>query len=168
MGSKMRVYVKFSPMFFVFISDLRPMDLNVLGYQSNLLKRCHPACGHETSSHLSPVLPSRICFAMQVQHSYHSSTNDKILVTHVLMLSVTEKKRAQTLVFTRIELTTSALLIADVRGCLLEHSSDECQMYSSSSRCWKTSVRYQSGLDLSSCPCRAVCASEHAAAASRR
>ena len=32
---------------FILRSHLRPMGLNVLGYQSFLLQRCHPACGHE-------------------------------------------------------------------------------------------------------------------------
>ena len=34
------------------------MGLNVLGYESHLLQRCHPvnACGHEGPSHLSPIL----------------------------------------------------------------------------------------------------------------
>ena len=35
----------------------------------------HPACGHKGSSHLSPVHALRFFIAMQVQHSYNSSTN---------------------------------------------------------------------------------------------
>ena len=35
--------------------------------------RCHPACGHLGSSHLSPVHALRVFIAMQVQHSYKSS-----------------------------------------------------------------------------------------------
>ena len=62
---------------------------NVLGYQSHLLQRCHSACGHEGSSHLSPVLAQRFFIAMQVQHSYNSSTNGWILLTHVPPLSAT-------------------------------------------------------------------------------
>ena len=62
----------FSPFFFFFVSHLRPMALNVLGYQSHPLQRCHPACGHEGSSHLSPVLALWIFIAIQVQHSYNS------------------------------------------------------------------------------------------------
>ena len=31
--------------------------LNMLGFLSHLLQCCHPACGHEGSSHLFPVLP---------------------------------------------------------------------------------------------------------------
>ena len=42
--------------FILFVSHLRPMGFNVLGYQSHLLQGCHSACGHEGSSHLSPVL----------------------------------------------------------------------------------------------------------------
>ena len=36
---------------------------------------CHPACGHKGSSHLSPVHALQFFIAMQVQHSYNSSTN---------------------------------------------------------------------------------------------
>ena len=37
------------------VSRLRPMikGLNVLGYQSYVLQRCHSTCGHEASSHLT-------------------------------------------------------------------------------------------------------------------
>ena len=35
----------------------------------------HPACGHKGSSHLSPVHALQLFIAMQVQHSYNSSTN---------------------------------------------------------------------------------------------
>ena len=35
----------------------------------------HPACGHKGSSHLSPVHALQFFIAMQVQHSYISSTN---------------------------------------------------------------------------------------------
>ena len=31
------------------------MACNVLDYQPHLLQHCHPACGQEESSHLSPV-----------------------------------------------------------------------------------------------------------------
>ena len=57
---------------------------------------------------------------MGLRASYNSSTNGWILRTRVLMLFSTEA-RIQFLVFTRIELTTSAL--ADVRGYLRDHSS---------------------------------------------
>ena len=39
----------------------------------------HPACGHKGSSHLSPVHALQFFIAMQVQHSYNSSTNVKKL-----------------------------------------------------------------------------------------
>ena len=48
----------------------------------------HPACGHKGSSHLSPVHALHFFFPMQVQHSYNSSTNGWILLTHVPTLSV--------------------------------------------------------------------------------
>ena len=34
----------------------------------------HPACGHKGSSHHSPVHALQFFIAMQVQHSYNSST----------------------------------------------------------------------------------------------
>ena len=40
----------------LFVSHLRPMGLNVLGYQSQQLSRCHPACGNYESFLLSSVL----------------------------------------------------------------------------------------------------------------
>ena len=35
----------------------------------------HPACGHKGSSHLSPVHALQLFIAIQVQHSYNSSTS---------------------------------------------------------------------------------------------
>ena len=35
----------------------------------------HPACGYKGSSHLFPVHALQFVIAMQVQHSYNSSTN---------------------------------------------------------------------------------------------
>ena len=61
--------------FCLFVSYVRLIGLNVLAYQSHLLQRCHPACGHPR---ISPSLPGstlRFFIAMQVQHSYTSSTN---------------------------------------------------------------------------------------------
>ena len=52
----------------------------------------HPACGHQRSSHLSPVYALQFFIAMQVQHSYNSSTNGWILLTHVPTLSVTKER----------------------------------------------------------------------------
>ena len=49
---------------FPLICPLRPMgiSISVLGYHINLLKCYHPACGHEGSSHLSPVLALRFFY----------------------------------------------------------------------------------------------------------
>ena len=108
------------------VSHLRSMGLNGLGYQPHLLQRCYSACSHEGSFHLSPVLALLYFVAMLVQHSYISSTNGFFFITRVLTLSVTEKKKTQTMIFTTIELTVFAL--ADVRGYLLDHSGDEGQI----------------------------------------
>ena len=43
------------------------MGLNVLGYNFQLLRRCPPGCGHEGSSHLSPILVLRVFIAIHVQ-----------------------------------------------------------------------------------------------------
>ena len=64
-------------LFCLFVSHLWRMGLNVLGYQSHLLQRCHHhpvivtvnACGHEGYFHLSPVLALRFFIAMRVHHS---------------------------------------------------------------------------------------------------
>ena len=76
------------------------MGLNVLGYKSHLQQRCHPACGHEGSSHLSPVLASSI---------FLSRRKFSVLTTRqpLVQFSATEAK-IQILVFARVELTTSA------------------------------------------------------------
>ena len=50
--------------------------------------------------------------------------NQRLNFTYVLTLAATEV-RIQILVFTIIELTTSAPLVG-VRGYLLDHSGDEC------------------------------------------
>ena len=80
-----------------------PWTSTCVGYQSHLLQRCHPACGDEGSSHVSPVLGLRFFAAMQVQHPYKSSTDGTF--THY-----TTETRIQILVFTRIELATSAII----------------------------------------------------------
>ena len=41
---------------------LLPMGPDVLGYQSHLVQRCHPACAHEGSSQLSPILAFRFFY----------------------------------------------------------------------------------------------------------
>ena len=44
-----------------------------------IINHYHPACGHKGSSHLSPVHALQLFIAMQVQHSYNSSTNGSII-----------------------------------------------------------------------------------------
>ena len=39
-------------------------------------QRYHPACGHQGFFYLTPVHALRFFIAMQVQHSYNSSTNN--------------------------------------------------------------------------------------------
>ena len=89
----------------------------MLGHQSHLLQRCHLACGHEDYSQLSPVLFRLLDFD-QVQHSYNSSTNDRILLTRVLTLFATDAKKNPFL--TKTEFTRSAI-IGGARGYLLDH-----------------------------------------------
>ena len=67
-----------------------PMSPNVLGYQSYLLQRCRPVWVTKDLPRLSPVFALRMFIATQVQHSYNSSINGRILLTHVLMLCATE------------------------------------------------------------------------------
>ena len=118
----------------LFVSPLGTMGLNLLGYDSHLLQRFHLACGHEGSSHLSPVLVFlRFFIAMQVQHSYTSSSSGWILLVHVLTLSTAEARK-QILVLTRIEYTTSALV--GVRGYLLDHSGKELLLLSHTFSVW--------------------------------
>ena len=62
------------------LSYLQPMSINVLCYQSHLLQRCHPFCGHEGLSYLSPV------FALSAKEA-----------------------RVKIMILSRIELATSAL-----------------------------------------------------------
>ena len=83
------------------------MGLNVLGYQSHLLQRCHhPAYG------LLRIFPSlsgsrlRFFVAMQVQHSCLTpcqSFFEIVLTTQVVTLSATEA-RLKDLILSRIEL----------------------------------------------------------------
>ena len=80
-------------LFVLFVSYLQPMGISVLDYQSHLLQHCHLAYGHEGSSHLSPVLALRFFIALQVQHSYNSSINGSILLTHVITLCFLLRKK---------------------------------------------------------------------------
>ena len=84
----------------LFIPHLWPRDLNVLlGYQSHRLQRCHPACDHEGSAHLSPV-PFLNFTTRQPKVEFY-------LLTFPRFPHTTEA-RIQILVFTRTELTSSA------------------------------------------------------------
>ena len=105
------------------------MDLKVLGYKSHLLQPCHPACGHQGSSRLSTVL----AYELQYRCKYSTPTTRQLMVEFYLLLAFSrfplrKKKKTQILVFTRIELTTSVLLIGGVvRGYLpdIDHLGDE-------------------------------------------
>ena len=61
------------------------ISLTAAGHQrSHLLQCCHSACGHEGSSHLSPVLALRVFIGMQVQHSYSSSSGEIYVLAFLL------------------------------------------------------------------------------------
>ena len=88
------------------------MGLNVLGYQFHLLQCYHPACGHLR------IFPSLPCSRLTIFYRDASSALLQLLksilivdflLTPVIALSVTAE-RIPVLVFTRIELTPSALL----------------------------------------------------------
>ena len=53
------------------------MVLNALGYQSHPPKRCHPDCGYQGSSHLSPILA----------HDFFIAILLKLLVQHVHLVN---------------------------------------------------------------------------------
>ena len=48
-------FVLWGHIFVFYLYLLHGRWTSVLGYQSHLLQRCHPACGHERFSHLSPI-----------------------------------------------------------------------------------------------------------------
>ena len=114
---------------FCFVLHLRSMGLSVLGYQSHLLQRCRPACGHQGS--FFPSLPvSRLTFlvAIQVQHSYNLSINgSNFLLPRVFMLSATTDARIK--IRLRQEESNSRLPhhLSGSAGYLLliDHSGDE-------------------------------------------
>ena len=85
-------------------------------------QRCHPTHGHEGSSRLSRIHALRLLIAMQVQHSYNSSTNGSSF-TYSRTNDFRYGRQNKNLALTRIELTTPAL--AGVRGYLLYHSGEE-------------------------------------------
>ena len=65
--------------------------------------------------------PYNLFIAMQVQHSYNSSTNGLILLAHVPTRSVTTE-RTQTYFGNR----THDFRTSRCAGYLLDHSGDEC------------------------------------------
>ena len=121
------------------------MDLSVVGQQSHLLiwQRCHrilPVVMKDLGSWIFSSLPgfSPSKFLMRCKFSTHnSSTNGVILLPHVLTLSATQAT-IKILIFTRIELTTSALLILNssrycIRGylrmCILRMNQPGSKLY---------------------------------------
>ena len=60
---------------FLYMSLVWPMGPDVLGYQSHLLQRCHPASVDTKDLPISPRFsPYDFFIVMQIQHSYNSST----------------------------------------------------------------------------------------------
>ena len=94
------------------------MGPNVQDYQSSLLQRCHPACGHEGSSHLSPVLALQFFIAMQVNTllTVRQPMVDFYLLTFSRFPLRKKKHKNQTHDF-----RTSSC----VRGYLLDHPGDD-------------------------------------------
>ena len=80
-----------------------------IGYQSHKVQRCHPACGHEESSHPSPRFsPSRYDFLSRCKFSslflqLVSQWLNFPYSTHVLKISATETKIRE-MILSRIEL----------------------------------------------------------------
>ena len=78
------------------------MGLNVLGNQSHLLQRCHPACGHEESSKLSPLLAYDFLSEMAIFHTggvfsylpHHLDLALEDSVGHSTCMSVLARRRA--------------------------------------------------------------------------
>ena len=78
-GSKQRLYFKRSQLFlikrlvnqhiYIYIT------FSLISVIADVPHHYHPACGHKGSGHLSPVHALQRFIAMQVQHSYNSSTN---------------------------------------------------------------------------------------------
>ena len=67
-----RLFPHFQPIWYFFFSFLFSFLISLIADGPH---NYHPACDHKGSSHLSPVHASRVFIAMQVQHSYNSSTN---------------------------------------------------------------------------------------------
>ena len=77
-------------LFLLFVSHLRPMGPNVLGYQSHLLQRCPPPCGNKEYSHLHPVLAFRFLSRCKFSTLTTRQPTGQILLTHVLTCSARE------------------------------------------------------------------------------
>ena len=104
----------------LFVPHLQPMGLNVLGYQSHLLQRRHPACGHEGPSHLSLVF----AYDFFVQCKFSILTTCQLMVEFYLLTFSRFPVRKKEHNFLFSQLTTSALLLGEC-SYLLDHSSDE-------------------------------------------
>ena len=65
--------------FFLFVTHLRPVGLNILGYHFPLLEGSHLSYsyGHSRSFLLSPVKAYEVFIAMRVQYSYYTSFKEK-------------------------------------------------------------------------------------------
>ena len=81
----------------------------------------HPACGHKGSSHLSPVHALHFFIAMQVQHSYNSSTNGWILLSQFPRFPLRKKEHKSYFGKNR----THDFRASRCAGYLLDHSGDE-------------------------------------------
>ena len=84
-------------------------------------KRCHPVCGNEGSSHLSPALNSRIFIAMQF--STLTTRQPMVEFTYSCSHAFDYGRRNKNSALSRIELTTSSLV--NMRGSPLHHSGVE-------------------------------------------
>ena len=94
---------------------IKGLNVLLMGYQSHFLQHCHSACPVLVTKDLiiSPQFSPYDFFSRckLVQHSYRSSTNGSLIIhfsysrSHAFPL----EEIIQILVFTRIELTISAL-----------------------------------------------------------
>ena len=71
MTAKNNVMISYKVLFFSFFSFFS----SFISLIADGLHHYHPACGHKGSFHLSQVHALQFFIAMQVQHSYKSSTN---------------------------------------------------------------------------------------------
>ena len=105
---------------------LLPTGLNVLGYQSHLVQRRHPACGHQRSSHLSPVLTFDF-----LSRSKRSTITIRQPMVEFYLLTFSRfqlrKTEEKVLLLKRIELMTSVVVV--MRGYPQDNSGDEGQTH---------------------------------------